>query len=688
MDSMQRWLLLLFVGLQLGCGPSFYELSYAMRHKMDTFTQMVAADQGAVNKLSPHTQTSLLHEATSAKQARFLLDHGADISARNHTGTTPLHQAALRARTDVVAVLLERGADVNALKNYNNSPLVSAASTAGIMKYHSDRPESTLDSYKGKDRAALERRIEIMKALVKAGTKLQGSPKGRPPLVEAINSGFIPLVKQLLALGAKPDAAHGDKQTTPIWHAARKGRPRIIGLLLERGADPNVETEEWMSRPIMTAAYYDRVGAVRALLAQCVVLDLGDKGALARARKKRHVNVVKLIQTHASKYYGKGKTKLSARARKLDAECASGSSEACARLGDIYRFGKQAPRDPARAAQLYRRACSDKASMGCFGLAYMLANGVCMRKDPKRAALLYDRSCKLKEASACNNHANMMWRGEGVKRDRLLAILVYHEACKLRSMRACSSLANFYRTGQAVRRNLDTAAKLAKRACGAGHQSGCVALGKVKLARGDKGRAFALFDKACQRGSASGCFHLALAHEKGQGTKQDVPTARRLFDKACKAGNVPACGSLGYLLLSKKGGPPDVKRGLQLLQQGCRGKNGWSCWHLGNFAQRRRKGSQAVKLFTRACELDSGGGCVSAARMLRATGKAKAKAAAAALLQKGCKLHNHPRSCLDLSKMLAAGNGVKANPARVKVLKRRACKDLPKAKECAGPSGG
>lgn len=33
--------------------------------------------------------------------------------------------------------------------------------------------------------------------------------------------------------------------------------------------------------------------------------------------------------------------------------------------------------------------------------------------------------------------------------------------------------------------------------------------------------------------------------------------------------------------------------------------------------------------------------------------------------------------------MLAAGEGVQANPAKALALKQRACKDLPKAKECA-----
>ena len=49
-----------------------------------------------------------------ANVARLLLDHGADINARNDEGRTPLHTTAYMGRIEVIRVLLERGADVGA----------------------------------------------------------------------------------------------------------------------------------------------------------------------------------------------------------------------------------------------------------------------------------------------------------------------------------------------------------------------------------------------------------------------------------------------------------------------------------------------------------------------------------------------------------------------------------------------
>ena len=44
-----------------------------------------------------------------------LLAHGAEVTARDNLGTTPLHQAAINTNPAVVAVLLDRGAEINAM---------------------------------------------------------------------------------------------------------------------------------------------------------------------------------------------------------------------------------------------------------------------------------------------------------------------------------------------------------------------------------------------------------------------------------------------------------------------------------------------------------------------------------------------------------------------------------------------
>lgn len=67
----------------------------------------------------------------------ILIDHGADVNARNHRGETPLHEAARRGRDTVVEVLLQRGADANARCSGGRTPLHEAAcpgSSVGTMQ--------------------------------------------------------------------------------------------------------------------------------------------------------------------------------------------------------------------------------------------------------------------------------------------------------------------------------------------------------------------------------------------------------------------------------------------------------------------------------------------------------------------------------------------------------------------------
>jgi ankyrin repeat protein len=59
--------------------------------------------------------------------ARLLLEHGADVNARNEHGSAPLHGAAGAGRVDVVRVLLEHGANVGAENCEGKTPLHAAA---------------------------------------------------------------------------------------------------------------------------------------------------------------------------------------------------------------------------------------------------------------------------------------------------------------------------------------------------------------------------------------------------------------------------------------------------------------------------------------------------------------------------------------------------------------------------------
>jgi ankyrin repeat protein len=71
----------------------------------------------------------VLHSAASFYHVdfvRFLVEHGADTSARTKDGWTPLHSASTR-HVEGVRFLVEHGADVSAKTKYGSTPLHNAA---------------------------------------------------------------------------------------------------------------------------------------------------------------------------------------------------------------------------------------------------------------------------------------------------------------------------------------------------------------------------------------------------------------------------------------------------------------------------------------------------------------------------------------------------------------------------------
>lgn len=64
--------------------------------------------------------------------ARVLLEHGADVTARDDAHSMPLHLISSARSPEVARLLIEHGADVNALDGSLKAPLHLASSSVSV----------------------------------------------------------------------------------------------------------------------------------------------------------------------------------------------------------------------------------------------------------------------------------------------------------------------------------------------------------------------------------------------------------------------------------------------------------------------------------------------------------------------------------------------------------------------------
>ena len=141
------------------------------------------------------------------------LQEGLSLDSRDEFGDTPLHYAAeFNEDPLLVSLLLDRGADIGARGFRDETPLHRAAGDNGA-------PVVSLLLDRGAD--ASER-----------------DSLGNTPLHMATNNDDLIVAQLLLERGADVRATNNSNATPLHWETLDSGRPEMIELLLDWGADP------------------------------------------------------------------------------------------------------------------------------------------------------------------------------------------------------------------------------------------------------------------------------------------------------------------------------------------------------------------------------------------------------------------------------------------------------------------
>jgi ankyrin repeat protein len=276
-------------------------LHFAAFHGRPGITQLLL-DHGANPNTENEQGDTPLHSVSGGKHnsqehgasvgiARLLLERGVDVDARAKDKFTPLHSATFNGRLELAKVLLDHGANANAVNEGRETPLHL------VSRGEYDRDSLSQEHGAGIARLLLEHGVDVHAQDEDLDTALHW----------AAFRGRLEVTQVLLEHGANPKVVSGERpggqicetpegsqehgvdvdaqgkyHDTPLHWAALSGRVEITRLLLDHGANPNVEDEQ-QATPLhlVVRGEYDSleygVGTARLLLERGVKVGAPDE---------------------------------------------------------------------------------------------------------------------------------------------------------------------------------------------------------------------------------------------------------------------------------------------------------------------------------------------------------------------------------------------------------------------------
>ena len=242
-------LLVLTLGYLAGCDFSYKSIFDAAKEgDAEQVRKILDKDPSLVNaryKNSLYREQTALHLASTAEVVEILIAAGAELEARETVGLTPLHTAA---NAEVAQALIDAGAEVMAENSKGLTPLHLAENAAVAEVLIAN----------GAD-------VDYVKVPEWRDRSVNKKPLKDTPLYWAILNGKPDVVQVLLEYGANYNQPLSHNRTL-LHHAAQYGnRAETIDILLEYFSDID-HRDEYGATPLHIAVINDKLAATEQLI--------------------------------------------------------------------------------------------------------------------------------------------------------------------------------------------------------------------------------------------------------------------------------------------------------------------------------------------------------------------------------------------------------------------------------------
>ncbi len=123
---------------------------------------------------------------------------------------------------------------------------------------------------------------------------------------------------------------------------------------------------------------------------------------------------------------------------RLKTLCDGGNLRSCTDHGQLLENGTDGARDPAQAAEIYRRTCTANEPYGCARLGFLTKYGTGIPFNAAAAFALFTKACDGGNGWGCYHLGEMTTSGLGTLKNPATAKAFYQRGCKLGFEGACN----------------------------------------------------------------------------------------------------------------------------------------------------------------------------------------------------------------------------------------------------------